>query len=226
MLGAEALQPVRAPASGGDDHLVGGEFTGLPAVGDDHAPAEAARQEQVGALVAEEQFHVLPQEVLLDGVVDVLGPLGAQVADGAVHQLQARLDGPAADLLYLLVVAKALHVGVGAVAEVDLVGIADGLLHLVRPHQVGQVASHLAAEGKFAVGEGAGAGEAGGDVAVGLAVHTLPGLVLGAAAVLDGGALLHDEDALPAAKAPQLQGGEDARRARADDDDVGVCVHF
>ncbi|CAN4014569.1 Transposon-encoded protein TnpW, partial [Dysosmobacter welbionis] len=53
----------------------------------------------------------------------------------------------------------------------------------VRPDQGGQVAAHLIAEGELAVGEGAGAGEAGGDVAVGLAVHALLGLVLGAVAL-------------------------------------------
>ena len=134
VLGAEALQPVRPPPAGGDDYVAGGDLPAVMAVGNDHAPAETALQEKVGALVAKEKFNPLLQKVLLDGVVDVLGLFSPQVADGAVHQLQTRLDGPAADLLHLLVVAQTLHVGVGAVAEVDLVGVADGLLDLVRPH--------------------------------------------------------------------------------------------
>src|SRR5699024_6431633 len=78
-------------------------------------------------------------------------------------------------------------------------------------------------QGELPVGEGAGAGKAGGDMAVGLAVDALLGLALGAAALLDGLALFHHDDVLLAALLQHLNGGKDARRTCADDDDI--CIH-
>ena len=222
VLRAELLQPVRAPAAGGDHGVLGVDLQVHLAVGDGDALADVALQNEVLALIAKVHLHAVLLQVLLDGVVDALGLLGAHVADGAVHQLQSRLDGTAADLLALLLVAQALDVGVRAELQVDLVGIVDGLLGKLRGDEGGQVAAHLVAQGKLAVGESAGAGETGGDVAVGLAVHAAAGLGLGTAAVLHRLALLHHDDLLMAALADHLQGGEDAGGAGSDDDNVGI----
>ena len=71
---------------------------------------------------------------------------------------------------------QSLDVLVGAKFQIDLVGVMDGLLGQLRADEGGQITAHLIAQGQLAVGEGAGAGESGGDVAVGFAVHALVGL--------------------------------------------------
>ena len=220
VLGAQALQPIRPPAAGGDDGALRQNLLLLPPPADPDPQAGLPVQNQVRALIAEQHLHPVLQQVLLDGVVEVLGLLGAQVADGAVHQLQPRLNGPLADGLDLLGVAQALNAAVRAELQVNPVGIADGVLSPLRPDEGGQVAPHLAAEAQLAVGEGAGPGEAGGDVAVGLAADALAGLALGAAAVLHRLALLHEHDALAAAALAHLQGGKDPGGTCADNNHV------
>ena len=180
-------------------------------------------QDQVAALVAEVHLHAVFLKVSLNGQVNGLGLFRAHVADGAVHQLQSRLDGPLADLLAFLLVLQTLDMGVRAEIQVDLIGIVDGLLGQVRADEGRQVAAHLVAEGQLAVGEGTGAGKAGGDMAVGLAVHTLAGLVLGAVALFHRLSLFHHDDLLLAALFDHFQSGEDTGRAGADDDNI--CVH-
>ncbi len=223
VLRAELLQPVRPPAARGDDGVPGVNLEVLAPVGDRDALADVVLQDQVLALVAEENFHAVLLEIALDPQVDVVGLLRAHVADGAVHQLQSRLDGPLADLLPVLRVLQTLDVGVRAEVQVDLVRIVDGLLGQIRADEGGQVPAHLVAQGQLPVGEGPRAGEAGGDVAVGLAAHTLVGLALGAAAVFNALPLLHHDDLLPAPPFQQLQGGENTGGAGSHDDDV--CVH-
>ena len=145
------------------------------------------------------------------------------MADGAVHQLQACLNGVLADLLALLVIAETLNVLVRTKVQIDLVSVVDGLLRQLRGDEGGQIAAHFIAEGQLAVGKSAGTGEAGGDVAVGLAVDTLLRLVLGAVAVFYRLALFYHDDFLLAALLDHFQGGEDAGRAGADDHNI--CVH-
>ena len=193
------------------------------AVGDRDALADVVLQNQVAAFIAEIHLHAVFLEIPLNGQIDGLGLFRTHVADGAVHQLQARLDSTLADFLPFLLVLQTLDVGVRTEFQIDFVRVVDGLLGHVLANQRGQVAAHLIAERQLAVGESPGAGEAGGDVAVGLAVDALAGLVLGAVALFHRLALLHHDDLLLAALFDHLQGGEDAGGAGADDDDV--CVH-
>jgi hypothetical protein len=72
------------------------------------------------------------------------------------------------------------------------------------------------AQGQLAVGKRAGAGKAGGYMAVGLAVHAFAGDRLGAAALLHRLALFHKDYLLFAALLDHLQRREDACGARAD----------
>ena len=128
-----------------------------------------------------------------------------------------------ADLLALLVITETLNVRVRTEIQIDLVSVVDGLLRQLRGDEGGQIAAHFIAEGQLAVGKSAGTGEAGGDVAVGLAVDTLLRLVLGAVAVFYRLALFYHDDFLLAALLDHFQGGEDAGRAGADDNNI--CVH-
>ena len=145
------------------------------------------------------------------------------MADGAVHQLQACLNGVLADLLALLVITETLNVLVRTEIQIDLVSVVDGLLCQLWGDEGGQIAAHLIAQRELAVGKRAGAGEAGGNVAVGLAVDALFRLVLGAMAVFYRLALLHHDNFLPAALFDHFQRGENAGRTGADDNNI--CVH-
>ena len=149
--------------------------------------------------------------------------LGAEVADRAVNQAQARADSARADTLDLLRVLKALNVLIGAKLKINAVGIVDDLLRLPLADERGQVAADIAAQRELAVRERARAGETGRDVAIRLAVHALAGLGLRAAAVFNRLPLLDHDDLFRGAAAQQLQRREDTGRARADNDNI--CVH-
>ena len=145
MLRAELFQPVGATAAGGHHGVLGIDLHIHLAVGHGDALTDVVFQDQVAALIAEVHLHAVFLEILLNGIVNALGLFRAHVADGAVHQLQARLDGVLADLLPLLIVAQALNVLVRAEIQIDLVGIIDGLLGHLRGDESGQIAAYLIA---------------------------------------------------------------------------------
>ena len=168
----------------------------------------------------EDELHARLLQAALDAEVDGLCAFGAQMADGAVHELEARLDGTAANGRDLIGVADALHVLVRAEVKVDLVAARDGGLHEVRAYELGQVAAHVAGERELPVGERASTREPRGDAA-GLAVHAHARLRLGAAAALDGKAAVHEHDMARVAPAEQAERCEDARGTRTYDEHVG-----
>ena len=127
-----------------------------------------------------------------------------------------------ADLLALLVIAETLNVLVRTEIQIDLVSVVDGLLGHLRGDEGGQVAAYLIAEGQLAVGKRTGAGEAGGDMAVGLAVDALFRLVLGAVPVFHRLSLLHHDNFLPAALFDHFQRGENAGGAGADNHNIRI----
>ena len=223
VLRAELFQPVSTPAAGGHHRVLCINLQIVLAVGDGHALAHFIFQNDVAALVTEVHLHAVFLEIALNGQIDGLGLLRTHVADGAVHQLEARLDGALADLLALFLVLQALDMGVCAKLQIDLVCIVDGLLGQFRTDEVRQIAAHLIAQRELAVRESTGTGKTGGNVAVGFAVHALVGLVLGAVALFHALSLFHHNDLLLAALFDHLQGGENSGRAGADDDNI--CVH-
>ena len=75
--------------------------------------------------------------MLLDTCIELLGLLGAKMADGAVHELEARANSAAANLRYLVGVAKALDVRVGTKVEVHLVNAVDGVLRELVADELG-----------------------------------------------------------------------------------------
>ena len=118
--------------------------------------------------------------------VELLRLLCAQMADRAVHQLQAGMDGVLADLLDLLAGVDALHMGVCAELKIDLVGVVDKLLCKLLSDQGGQVAAHLIGEAQLAIREGTCTGKAGGDGAGGAAVDAVAHFGFGAVALFHG----------------------------------------
>ena len=219
------LKPVCAAAAGADDHGVAVDGAGLPvALTQQHAPALLVFEDDVLALGGEEHLHAVVSQIVLDGEIELLCLLGAEVADGAVHQLQTGVDGVLADLLDVLAGVDALHMGVSAELEVDLVGVVDELLRKLFADEAGQVAADLIGEAQLAVGEGARTGEAGGDGAGGAAVDAVTDLGLGAVALFHRLAFFHQQDVLLASAAQQLHSGEDAGRAGTNDDEI-VLFH-
>ena len=143
------------------------------------------------------------------------------MADGAVNQLQARLDGALADVLDIGAFVNALNLGVSAELEVDFVGVVDELLGKILADQVGQLAADLVGQGQLAVRECARAGKAGGNGTGRLAVYADAGFILGAVALFHRFAFFDEQDLVGvAAFAQQLQRGEDTGRAGAYDDKV------
>ena len=220
---AHARQPVRASSSDADDDIVRFErlFVAL-LIGNAHAPADIVLDEEVEALRPEAHLDAVLKQILLDGVVELLRLLGAEVADGAVDELQARHDGAAADVFDLFIVADAFHFVVCAEGEIDLIGIVDELLRVLLADEIGKVAAHFVVQGELAVRKGARARKARRDVA-GLAGSAVARPGLGALAVFDGGTLLNDEDGAFVALVPEFERREDARGACAHDD--GIVFH-
>ena len=166
------------------------------------------------------------QQKVLDGKVEILRALRAQMADGTVHQLQARLNGALANFLDGGGVADAFHFGVRAEVQIDGIHIVDGLLGQRGADERGQVAADLIVQRELAVGKRARAGKARGDMAVGLAADAAPGFILGTVPLFHGLALFHNDDLLAAAALDHFKRSEDARRAGADDDHVAFHITY
>ena len=96
------FQPVGAAAAGGDDHLFGKQVMPAPPASRMRTPVQGGASSRIfSALGVEQHLDAVLRQVILDVQVELLGLLGAQMADGAVHQLQTGLDGPLADILDL-----------------------------------------------------------------------------------------------------------------------------
>ena len=149
---------------------------------------------------------------------DVVGALGAHVAHRRLDERHAVEERLAAELVELL--AAAVDLLGGAVLEPDAVDVADELGEALPADEAVEPAADVRRERELAVAEGAGAAPAAGDVA-GLAAGADAGLARRAAAAVDVGAALDDEH-LGAVAPHQLERGEDAGGAGADDDHVVV----
>ena len=151
VLCAELFQPVCAAASGADDHLVRIHGQQVLAVLQQHALAAVLFQNDVLALGRKAHLHAVVCQIVLDGKIQLLRLLGAQMADGAIHQLQAGMDGVFADLLDVLAGVDALHMGVCAELQINFIGVVDQLLRKLLPDKGGQVAAHLVGKAQLAV---------------------------------------------------------------------------
>ena len=216
---AGVFQPAGTAPAGGNDHGAGVKLLGSVRPHGHHAAADAVLNHQVLALGAEAHLHPGVHKVVLNGQVELLGLLRPKVADGAVHQLEAGLDGAQANLPHLVLVAATLHVLVRAKLQVQFVHGVYGLLGVLGAYELGEVAAHLVGERELAVREGARAREARCYVA-GVAAQAAARADLGAVAALYGQALLQHDYVGLGARLKQLEGAEDAGRAGADYDDV------
>ena len=125
------------------------------------------------------------QQVLLDTQIELVCHFSAQVAYRAVNQLQVGIDRLLTDLTDLVRIAHTLDMGIRAELKVDLVGIVDGFLCKLLADKLREITADLAGQGQLSVGESACAGESGGDVAIGLAIHADLCLCLRTGSLLD-----------------------------------------
>ena len=222
VLRAHLVKPERAAPAGGY-HGLGGQDPrlGLGPAGGRHDGAQAllALHQHLEALVLKQDPHARVQQLALHARVDLLRLFSPQVADGAVDQLEAGLDGAAADVRDALGMPDALHVRVRAQPQVDVVHAQDAVRHDVRPHELRKVAAHLGRERELPVAERAGSREARGDPAGG-ASRAVAGRLSRATAPLDGQALLHHGDGPTVAPSQQAKRREDSGGACAHDEDV------
>ena len=220
MLSAELFEPVRAAAPCRYYGVLREYLYVLLALADIDALAAVAVEDYIVALVAEKHIDAVFYEILLDGVVDILRLLRAEMAYRAVDKAKTRFYGALSYLLDLLLAADALNMGVCAELEVDAVGIFYCLLSGFIAYELGELTADLGAQRQLAVRERARAGEARGDMTIGLAVDALVCFRFGAAALFDRLTLFDHHYFLVRTLADKLDSREYSGRARADDNYV------
>ena len=137
------LKPIGAAASGGHDDALGVDaLFSVWACGND-AATNIVLDNHVAALGAKTHLDAGIAKMVFDCEIELLGFLGAQVADRAIDHFEACLDGATANVADLCVVSRALNVLVCAKGEVNLVHLVDGLLRLPGSNQLGKVAANF-----------------------------------------------------------------------------------
>ena len=216
------LKPISAATSGGHDDALGVDaLLTIGSCGND-ASANIVLDNHVAALGAKTYLDAGIAKMVLDCEIELLGFLGAQVADRAIDHFEACLDGATANVADLRVVSRAFDMIVCAKGKVDLVHLVDGLLRLPGSDQLGEVAADLVGQGELPVRERARARKARGDIA-GLAVYAMTGFIFGTMPLFYRKALLQQDDMRLGPLFDEFESREDARGAGTDDNDI--CVH-
>ncbi len=219
--GPGALEPVGAAPARGHHGTPSADLARAVRAGDGHASAPLSLDEHLGAFRAEEQVYARLAQVALDTRVQIAGALGAEMAQRAIYQLETRFDSAAADLVHLRFAFCALHAHVGAEAQVHAVHFPDGVLRLITPDEVGQVAAYVGRQRQLSVRERSRAREPRRDTA-GFAVRAWRARLLRAYAILHRQAFVHHDDAPREAPLQKGERAENTGGARPHDDHVGV----
>ena len=218
------FQPFRAAASRRHNGSRRKDFKGFLSVRNLHTEALAVLDDDIRALIAEKDIDAMAQKILFDGIIEVLRLFRSEMADRAVHKLEPRLNRTLADILFRLIVGDALHVLVRTELQIDFIRIINRSLHDVLPDKSRQVAAHLIAERKLAVGKRARAGKTRRDMAVRLAAHAPLCFFLRAVTVFNRTPLFDDRNFLPASLSDHFNRGKNPRRTCADDDNIRFHV--
>ena len=145
---ADVGEPVRPLASHSRNHVICRVAAAL--VGE-HLLHHIVLDHDVGHHGVELHLHAVLPEVVLQTAVDLVALLRAKMADRAFHQLQIRVDRPAADLADLLLLSDSVDIGVRAEAEIDPVRFLNQFLRPVIAENAGQIASHVRRERQLSV---------------------------------------------------------------------------
>ena len=214
-------KPRRAAAAGGGHHVAGALQHALAVrAGHVHAGHAAVLHQQALRRWCARGTSKPGRRVQRDVHVaqHVEGVLRAQMAHRAGDELDVVARALVHDLVHLGVVEAVDERG-RAVLQIDGIGVGDEVAHLLPGQVIDDVAAHFLGEGELAVGKRARAGPAAHDVA-GLAVDAVVQLARRAGAAVDVQAGVDEQKPGLGHFFRQLQGGEDARRAGADDDHV------
>ena len=180
--------------------------------------------DDVFAFCVEVHLHAGLLQPVLNVVIQFLRLLGAEMADRTVHKAQICLDGVLADLLDLLAVADTLDVWIRTEFKIDLVGIVNQFLRKRRADQVRQITADLAGQAQLAIRKRARAGKAGRNGAGRLAVDAFAGLRLRAMPFFHRLAFFNQQNLCLALIPQHFKRGENARGARADDNQIEIHV--
>ena len=218
------LQPLGAAAAGRHDDVravnipsvLAGDIVhaNCAAVFHDHVFRRGGAHEREILMLHEPFVHVLEH----DG-----GIFRAHVAHGAAHQVDVVAACLIGDLRNLWV-ALAVHGIRRAETDVNGIRIVDECLCFRFRNVFCDVAAHLVREGELAVRKRACTCPTAHDGA-GVAAHAFARDARRAFALRNGAAAVHQQYFLCFVMLHQLERGEDARRARADDDRVICFVH-
>ena len=96
---AQIFPAVRTAAARGNNDLLGVDVADAVLLAQADALADGILEDDVLALGTEQHLNTGVGQIVLDVQVELLGLLGAQMADGAVNELQTRLNGALADVL-------------------------------------------------------------------------------------------------------------------------------
>jgi len=197
VLVAQTLQPVRTASAGCNDRMACDNLTiGFSArrVTDTDAAAHTVLQNQIIALITEQNLHAVFDEPRLNRTVKRLRLFSAEMEDRTLDKLKSCIDGAAADLLNLFGVTDALDVRICTEIEINFIGIFDHFLCEIVADQIRQNAADLSREGQLAVRKCTGTGESGCNMAVRLAVNALTRDRFRTASLLNRLTLFDDDD--------------------------------
>ena len=148
MLLTELFQPVCSFSAGGHDHMIGINhlFIRMLCGIFQYSPfTDIVLHNQIPAVAAKQNLHALFQQILLNPVINLLGLFCSQMADRAVYQLQAGLNGSLPDIFYLLFLSNAFHLCIRAKFQIDLIRILNHFLGKVLSNQGWQISAHFIA---------------------------------------------------------------------------------
>ncbi|MPM19509.1 hypothetical protein SDC9_65935 [bioreactor metagenome] len=219
MIGTDILEPVGASAAGCDNNSVGKKFLAVP---EPYAETLSVFDHKILALASKQDFDAVIQKILLNVIINFLCPFGTKMSDRAVDKLQSRPDGPLTDILDGCGIPEPFNLAVRSKLKVNTVDIVDGILHGLLADKLRQVAADFGRQRQLSIRKCAGPGKSGCDMAVGLAVEALMGAGLGANPFFNRQPLFKNSDTSVCAPPNQLNGGENASRSCADNDDVWV----
>ena len=214
-------EPLRAAPARPGDEVGGGEP--LTVLGDEDIAAVGIRFDVLHGGV--EQEGVLVPDGLVNVGEDLQVVLGAQMLAPGLKKVEVVLQRPLLQRLGLGG-GGGVHLGGGAVPDVQAVHVVDEVHDLPLVQKVGEPAAEGGGEVIFAIGERARAAEAAHGVAhlaVDAALH--PARHDGAAPVINVRSLIHHQHLGAGALETQLIGGENSGFAGAEDHDVITGVH-
>ena len=148
MLLAELFQPVGSLSSGSHNHVLRVDHLLvclLCRILQNRSFTDIVLHNQIPAVAAKQNLHALFQQILLNPVINLLGLFCSQMADRAVYQLQAGLNGSLTDIFYLLFLSNAFHLCIRAEFQIDLIRILNHFLGKVLSNQGWQISAHFIA---------------------------------------------------------------------------------